>query len=154
MGVTASSDDCFLALRGLRTLAVRLDRHQAKRAARSRSGCATGRRSPRSSIRALPGARGHELWKRDFTGACGLFWRDPEARAKARVDAMLDGLRWFKLGVSWGGFESLILPDPTTRCAARDTGRPGGPYIRLHVGLEDPDDLIDDLAGGSARLRA
>ena len=72
---------------------------------------------------------------------------------KVRVDAMLDGLRWFKLGVSWGGFESLILPiNDAVRSATR--WAPGGPYIRLHVGLEDPDDLIDDLAGGLARLRA
>jgi cystathionine beta-lyase len=66
---------------------------------------------------------------------------------------MLDGLRWFKLGVSWGGFESLILPiNDAVRSVTR--WEPEGPYLRLHVGLEDPDDLIDDLAGGLARLRA
>jgi cystathionine beta-lyase len=151
-GVTASSDDCFLALRGLRTLAVRLDRHQAS-ALRIAHWLRDREEVAEVVYPALPGARGHELWKRDFTGACGLFGVILKPAAKARVDAMLNGLSWFKLGVSWGGFESLILPiNDAVRSATRWT--PGGPYIRLHVGLEDPDDLIDDLAGGLARLRA
>jgi cysteine-S-conjugate beta-lyase len=151
-GVTASSDDCFLALRGLRTLAVRLDRHQASALRIAEWLC--GRPEVAEVIYpALPGARGHELWKRDFTGACGLFGVILKPAPKARVDEMLDGLRWFKLGVSWGGFESLILPINT---AARSVTRwaPEGPYLRLHVGLEDPDDLIADLTDGLARLRA
>jgi cystathionine beta-lyase len=151
-GVTASSDDCFLALRGLRTLAVRLDRHQAS-ALRIAQWLRNRDEVAEVVYPALPGARGHELWKRDFTGACGLFGVILKPAPKARVDAMLDGLRWFKLGVSWGGFESLILPiNDAVRSATH--WAPGGPYIRLHVGLEDPDDLIDDLAGGLARLRA
>jgi cystathionine beta-lyase len=151
-GVTASSDDCFLALRGLRTLAVRLDRHQAS-ALRIAQWLRDREEVAEVFYPALPGARGHELWKRDFTGACGLFGVILKPAPKARVDAMLDGLRWFKLGVSWGGFESLILPiNDAVRSATH--WAPGGPYIRLHVGLEDPDDLIDDLAGGLARLRA
>jgi cystathionine beta-lyase len=151
-GVTASSDDCFLALRGLRTLAVRLDRHQAS-ALRIAQWLREREEVAEVVYPALPGARGHELWKRDFTGACGLFGVILKPAPKARVDAMLDGLRWFKLGVSWGGFESLILPiNDAMRSATR--WAPGGPYIRLHVGLEDPDDLIDDLAEGLARLRA
>jgi cystathionine beta-lyase len=151
-GVTASSDDCFLALRGLRTLAVRLDRHQAS-ALRIAHWLRDREEVAEVVYPALPGARGHELWKRDFTGACGLFGVILKPAPKARVDAMLDGLRWFKLGVSWGGFESLILP---INDAVRSVTRwaPEGPYLRLHVGLEDPDDLIDDLAGGLARLRA
>jgi cystathionine beta-lyase len=151
-GVTASSDDCFLALRGLRTLAVRLDRHQAS-ALRIAHWLRDRDEVAEVVYPALPGARGHELWKRDFTGACGLFGVILKPAPKARVDAMLDGLSWFKLGVSWGGFESLILPiNDAVRSATR--WAPEGPYIRLHVGLEDPDDLIDDLAGGLARLRA
>jgi len=151
-GVTASSDDCFLALRGLRTLAVRLDRHQAS-ALRIAQWLREREEVAEVVYPALPGARGHELWKRDFSGACGLFGVVLKPAPKVRVDAMLDGLRWFKLGVSWGGFESLILPiNDAVRSATR--WAPGGPYIRLHVGLEDPDDLIDDLAGGLARLRA
>jgi cystathionine beta-lyase len=151
-GVTASSDDCFLALRGLRTLAVRLERHQAS-ALRIARWLKDREEVSEVIYPALPGARGHALWKRDFSGACGLFGVILKPAPKERVEAMLNGLRWFKLGVSWGGFESLILP---INDAVRSVTRwdPEGPYLRLHVGLEDPDDLIDDLAGGLARLRA
>jgi cysteine-S-conjugate beta-lyase len=150
-GVTASSDDCFLALRGLRTLAVRLERHQAS-ALRIARWLQDREEVAEVVYPALPGSRGHALWKRDFSGACGLFGVILKPAPKARVDAMLDGLRWFKLGVSWGGFESLILPiNDAVRSVTR--WEPEGPYLRLHVGLEDPDDLIDDLAGGLARLR-
>ena len=109
IGVTASSDDCFLALRGLRTLAVRLERHQAQRL-QIASWLRDRPEVAEVIYPALPDARGHELWKRDFTGACGLFGVILRPVPKARVDAMLDGLRYFKMGVSWGGFESLILP--------------------------------------------
>lgn len=150
-GVTASSDDCFLALRGLRTLAVRLARHQSS-AMRIAQWLRDRAEVAEVVYPALPGARGHELWKRDFAGACGLFGVILKPAPKARVDAMLNGLRWFKLGVSWGGFESLILPiNDAVRTVTRWS--PEGPYLRLHVGLEDPDDLIDDLAAGLARLR-
>ena len=150
-GVTASSDDCFLALRGLRTLAVRLERHQAS-ALRIARWLKDREEVAEVVYPALPGSRGHALWKRDFAGACGLFGVILKPAPKARVAAMLDGLRWFKLGVSWGGFESLILPiNDAVRSVTR--WEPEGPYLRLHVGLEDPDDLIDDLAGGLARLR-
>lgn len=152
-GVTASSDDCFLALRGLRTLAVRLDRHQSS-ALRIAAWLRERPEVAEVVYPALPDARGHELWKRDFTGACGLFGVVLRPVAKARVDAMLDGLRWFKLGVSWGGFESLILPIRIRGERSVTKWAPEGPYLRLHVGLEDPDDLIDDLAQGLARLRA
>ena len=150
-GVTASSDDCFLALRGLRTLAVRLERHQAS-ALRIARWLKDREEVAEVVYPALPGSRGHALWKRDFAGACGLFGVILKPAPKERVEAMLNGLRWFKLGVSWGGFESLILPiNDAVRSVTR--WEPEGPYLRLHVGLEDPDDLIDDLAGGLARLR-
>ncbi len=173
MGVTCSSDDCFLALRGLRTLAVRLERHtqSALRIA------AWLREQPEIAeviFPALPGSRGHELWQRDFTGACGLFSVVLKPVAKQRIDAMLDGMRLFKMGFSWGGFESLILPIFPERMATATRGethgqnlrlRVGlertatrwethGPNLRLHVGLEDCDDLIADLTNGLARLRA
>jgi len=151
MGVSASSDDCFLALRGLRTLAVRLEHHT-----RSALAIAEWLRQ-RAEVAevifpALPGSRGHDLWKRDFTGACGLFGVILHPVAKARVDAMLDGLRLFKLGWSWGGFESLIIPAHPERIRTATRWEAMGPYLRLHVGLEDPRDLIADLEDGLARL--
>jgi cystathionine beta-lyase len=152
MGVSASSDDCFLALRGLRTLAVRLERHTQSALAIAR----WLREQPEVAeliFPALPGSRGHELWKRDFTGACGLFGVVLKPVAKARVDAMLDGLQLFKMGWSWGGFESLIIPANIERAKRTIRWDAGGPYLRLHVGLESVDDLIADLADGFDRLR-
>jgi cystathionine beta-lyase len=153
MGVTASSDDCFLALRGLRTLAVRLEHHT--RSALTIARWLRDRPEVDEVIfPALEGSRGHALWKRDFTGACGLFGVILKPVSKARVDALLNGLRLFRLGVSWGGFESLILPvyPEISRTATR--WEAAGPYLRLHVGLEDPEDLMADLARGFDRLRA
>jgi cystathionine beta-lyase len=152
MGVSASSDDCFLALRGLRTLAVRLERHTQSALTIAR----WFRERPEVAeviFPALPGSRGHELWKRDFTGACGLFGVVLKPVAKARVDAMLDGLQLFKMGWSWGGFESLIIPANIERAKRTIRWDARGPYLRLHVGLESVDDLIADLADGFDRLR-
>jgi len=152
MGVSASSDDAFLALRGLRTLAVRLERH-------TQSALTIAqwlRERPEVDeviFPALPGSRGHELWQRDFTGACGLFGVILKPVAKARVDAMLDGLQLFKMGWSWGGFESLIIPANVERAKRTIRWNARGPYLRLHVGLESVDDLIADLEDGFARLR-
>ncbi|TMH02921.1 MAG: cystathionine beta-lyase [Betaproteobacteria bacterium] len=152
MGVSASSDDCFLALRGLRTLAVRLQRHT--RSALAIAQWLRGRAEVDEVIfPALPGSRGHALWKRDFTGACGLFGVILTPAEKARVDAMLDGMRLFKMGWSWGGFESLIIPAYPERIRTATRWSAGGPYLRLHVGLEHPDDLISDIDEGLGRLR-
>ena len=153
MGVSASSDDCFLALRGLRTLPVRLERHTQSALAialwlRQRAEVAE------VIFPALPGSRGHELWKRDFTGACGLFGVVLHPVAKARIDAMLDGMRLFKMGWSWGGFESLVIPAHPERTRTATRWEAAGPYLRLHVGLEDPQDLIADLEDGLTRLVA
>jgi cystathionine beta-lyase len=101
---------------------------------------------------ALPGSRGHALWNRDFTGACGLFGVVLKPVAKARVDQLLEGMRLFKMGFSWGGFESLILPVHPERIRTATSWQAAGPYLRLHVGLEDCGDLIADLADGLARL--
>jgi cysteine-S-conjugate beta-lyase len=152
MGVTASGDDCFLALRGLRTLSVRLQQHTASALRIAR----WLREQPEVAeviFPALPGSRGHELWQRDFTGACGLFGVVLKPVAKARIDAMLDGMRLFRMGFSWGGFESLILPTHPGRSRTATRWETQGPNLRLHIGLEDPDDLTDDLAQGLARLR-
>ena len=153
MGVACSSDDCFLALRGLRTLAVRLERHtqSALRIA------AWLREQPEIAeviFPALPDSRGHELWQRDFTGACGLFSVVLKPVAKQRIDAMLDGMQLFKMGFSWGGFESLILPIYPERTRTATRWETHGPNLRLHVGLENCDDLIADLTDGLARLRS
>jgi cystathionine beta-lyase len=153
MGVTLSSNDAFLALRGLRTLAVRLQRHTESALTIAR----WLRERPEVDeviFPALEGARDHELWKRDFTGACGLFGVMLKPAPKARVDAMLDGLKLFRMGWSWGGFESLIIPARPERMRTATRWDARGPYLRLHVGLEDVQDLIADLAAGFDRLRA
>jgi cysteine-S-conjugate beta-lyase len=151
MGITASSDDCFLGLRGLRTLAIRLARHQA-------SGIKVAewlrtRPEVREVIHpALAGSRGHELWKRDFAGATSLFGVVLHPVAKERIDAMLDGMHLFGMGWSWGGYESLAIPIYPELVRTASRWDVGGPSLRLYIGLEDPDDLIADLTEGFARL--
>ena len=151
MGITASSDDCFLGLRGLRTLAIRLARHQA-------SGIKVAewlrtRPEVREVIHpALAGSRGHELWKRDFAGATSLFGIVLHPVAKERIDAMLDGMQLFGMGWSWGGYESLMIPIYPELVRTASRWDVGGPSLRLYIGLEDPDDLIADLTEGFARL--
>ena len=153
MGVTPSSDDCFLALRGLRTLPTRLARHQSS--ALRVAGWLRDRPEVNEVLYpALPGARGHALWTRDFKGASGLLGVVLNPVASDRVAAMLDGLRLFGMGWSWGGFESLIIPTWPERSRTATRWSAPGPCLRLHVGLESPDDLIDDLAAGLARLTA
>ena len=151
VATTAAPDDAYLALRGLRTLAARLERHQ--RSALRLAEWLTGRPEVRRVLYpALPGDPGHALWKRDFLGASGLFGIVLEPRAKEAVAAMLDHMELFGMGWSWGGYESLLIP---THPATNRTARPWdelGPTLRIHVGLEDPDDLIGDLEAGFARL--
>ncbi|HEY8254867.1 MAG TPA: cystathionine beta-lyase [Rhizomicrobium sp.] len=149
LGLYASGDDCFLGLRGLRTLAVRLARHQ-------QTGLTLARwlqarpEVARILHPALPGDPGHALWKRDFSGSCGLFGVVLKPVSEAAVAAFVDGLQHFGIGYSWGGFESLIVP-----AHIRRTVRPfeaEGPVLRIHAGLEDPGDLIADLEKGLERL--
>jgi cystathionine beta-lyase len=153
MGIAPSSDDCFLGLRGLRTLAVRIARHQ-----QSALAVATWLRAQPEVAEvlypALPGAPGHALWQRDFRAASGLFGVVLRPVDKSRVDALLDGMRLFSMGWSWGGFESLVIPTWPARLRSVTTWDAPGPCLRLHIGLEDPDDLIEDLRDGLARLRA
>ncbi len=154
LGQYASPDDCWLALRGVRTMSVRLQ-HQM------RSGLAVaewfaGRPEVAGVLHpALPGAPGHDLWRRDFTGACSLFGVvfQPEF-SNAAACAMVDSLELFGIGASWGGFESLVLP--TTGHVVRTAGAwdYDGPLVRFHIGLEDIGDLIADLDRGLAVLRA
>ena len=153
MGVTASPDDCFLGLRGLRTLGVRLQRHETS--ARDIATWLAQRPEVREVLYPpLPGDRGHAVWKRDFRGASGLFGVVLQPVEATRIAKMLDGMRLFGLGWSWGGFESLMIPTWPERARTATTWNPGGPALRVHIGLEDPQDLIDDLDAGFARLRA
>jgi cysteine-S-conjugate beta-lyase len=151
LGVTASSDDCFLALRGLRTLPTRLARHQQSALAIA-AWLAARDDVAEVLYPALPGARGHALWKRDFTGAGGLFGVVLNPVAKVRVDALLDALELFALGWSWGGFESLAIPVRHERARALSKFDVAGPMLRLSIGLEDPGDLIADLDQAFAHL--
>src|SRR5262249_8042156 len=151
--ITPSTDDCFLGLRGLRTLAARLDQQQAS--AMRIAQWLRGREEVAEVLYpALPGARGHELWKRDFRGASSLFGVILKPASAERVAAMLDGMQLFSLGWSWGGFESLIIPTYPERTRSATKWSSVGPCLRLAVGLEDPDDLIEDLSEGLARLRS
>jgi len=153
LGVCAGPDDVFLALRGMRTLSVRLAQHY-------RSGLEIARWLERRAevIRvlhpALEGDPGHTIWKRDFTGASGLFSIVLKPKPQAAVDAMLDSLKLFGMGFSWGGFESLAVPFNCSEYRTATQWEPGGPTLRLHIGLEGVDDLKADLERGFAAFNA
>jgi cystathionine beta-lyase len=157
LGVCAGPDDVFLALRGLRTLGVRLAQHQTAGLAIARW-LATRAEVTRVMHPALESDPGHALWKRDFTGASGLFSIELKPAPRAAVDAFLDALTLFGMGYSWGGFESLAIPFDCASYRTATTWAPAGPTLRLHVGLEDVEDLKADLARGfdafNAALRA
>ncbi len=152
IGWAVSPEDAYLMLRGLRTLPTRLARH-------GKSGVQVAewlRQQPEvlEVIHpALPGARGHDIWTRDFTGACGLFGFVLRPAPEAAVFALLDSLTLFGLGFSWGGHESLAITCDPQRRRGGANDYPG-PLMRLHVGLEDPEDLIADLRGGLDAFRA
>jgi cysteine-S-conjugate beta-lyase len=152
-GNHAAPDDCYLALRGFRSAGVRMRQHEGQGLALARF-LANRPEVERVMHPGMPGDPGHELWRRDFTGASGLFGAVlKRGIAKKAVDAMLDGLELFGMGAPWGGFESLVLPTypERLRTAVRwDTG----PCLRFHAGLEDLDDLIVDLERGFERLKA
>jgi cystathionine beta-lyase len=150
MGLNASGDDCFLALRGLRTLAVRLKRHQETALALT-TWLAKRPEVVRILYPALPTDPGHAIWKRDFKGACGLFGFELNPVSDAALAAFVDGMRHFGIGYSWGGFESLILPSHIHRTTASFEAK--GPVVRIHAGLEDAGDLIADLEQGFLRLK-
>ena len=150
MGQFAGPDDMYLALRGLRTMSVRLERHM--RNATAVAEWLRGRSEVESVMYpALSNDPGHQIWKRDFTGASGLFSVVLKPTSDQSVAAMLDGLSLFGMGFSWGGFESLVVPFKPVRTATTWTAP--GPCLRLHIGLESPDDLIVDLKQGFERLK-
>ena len=147
IGWAVSPDDAYQMLRGLRTLPARLDRHGAS-ALTVAAWLANQPEVAEVLNPALPGARGHALYSRDFAGTNGLFSLVMQPAPQAAVLALLDALQLFGLGFSWGGFESLAIHcDPQLGARTIPCGF-GGPLVRLHVGLEDPDDLIADLRGG------
>ncbi len=149
-GLFSSGDDIFLALRGLRTLPVRLKRHQ-ETAMKLALWLQARPEVTRILYPALPGDPGHALWKRDFKGACGLFGLELKPVSQTALAAFLDGLEHFGMGWSWGGFESLIVPAHIRRTVSPFASE--GPVLRIHAGLEDAEDLIADLEKGLLRLK-
>jgi len=152
-GYCGGPDDIYMAMRGLRTLPLRMKQHHA-------AGIAIAewlQARPevyRVMHPALPGDPGHAIWKRDYDGASGLFGFVLEACSEAQFAAFMDHMDLFKLGYSWGGYESLVVPTyPQTLRSAAEWFAPG-PAVRIHVGLEAVEDLIEDLERGFARLHA
>ena len=151
LGNCSGPDDLYLAQRGLRTMAVRIARNQANGLALARWLQARPEVA-RVLHPALPDHPGHAIWRRDFSGASGLFSIVLHPVARPALAAFLDGLKLFGIGASWGGYESLIMPtDPRAVRSATVWDMPG-PLLRIHAGLEDPDDLIADLESGFERL--
>jgi cysteine-S-conjugate beta-lyase len=153
MGLCVGPDDMFLALRGLRTMGVRLAQHQA-------SGLEVAHwLQSRPEILcvlhpALEGHPGHGIWKRDFSGACGLFSVVFKPVPVEAVHALLNRLTLFGIGASWGGYESLAIPFDCTPVRTATRWEPGGPAVRFHIGLEDVSDLLADLEEGFAAFAA
>jgi cystathionine beta-lyase len=150
-GLCVGPDDLFLGLRGLRTMGVRLARHQ-------KSGLEVARwlRERPEVARVLHPALdtdpGHAIWRRDFTGACGLFSFILRPMPREAAYAFLNALTLFGMGASWGGYESLAIPFDVSAFRTATRWAPGGPAIRLHIGLEDVSDLIADLERGFAAM--
>jgi cystathionine beta-lyase len=148
LGHSVSPDDAWLGSRGLRTMGVRLKQHEES----ALKVAHWLKEQPQIGLvlhPALPDCPGHEYWKRDFKGSSGLFAFELKGADDAKRAALVDSLELFGIGYSWGGYESLALPiDPV-----RTVSKPPAPnLVRLHIGLEDPDDLIEDLATGLQRL--
>ncbi len=153
MGLCVGPDDMYLALRGLRTMSVRLARH-------NESGLRIARwleQRPevlRVLHPALESDPGHTIWQRDFSGACGLFSIALKPALEKSIYAFMNELQLFGMGFSWGGFESLVILFDCAEYRTATKWAPGGPTLRFHIGLEDPDDLIADLEAGFAAMAA
>jgi cystathionine beta-lyase len=144
LGQSVSPDDAWLGSRGLRTMAVRLKQHEES-ALKVAEWLKAQPQVGRVLHPALPDCPGHEIWKRDFKGASGLFTFE----LKGDREVFIDAVELFGIGYSWGGYESLVLPADPYRTI---TSPPAENLVRLHVGLEDPDDLIADLASALERI--
>ena len=151
-GFSVSPDDCYLALRGLRTIGVRM-RHQQESALKVARWLEARPEVLRVLYPPLASDAGHALWSRDFTGAASLFGVVFKPVAWDAVGKMIEALSLFGIGSSWGGFESLAIRVDVSRVRTATRWNPGGPLIRLHIGLEDPDDLIEDLERALAHLK-
>jgi cystathionine beta-lyase len=153
-GNACGPDDLYLAQRGLRTLAVRMEQNQANGLALA--DWLRGRPEVKRVLHpGLTNDPGHEIWKRDFTGASGLFsFVLNEGYSRAALAALLDGLELYGMGASWGGYESLIIPANPTDYRTATPWTEAGQLLRIHAGLEDVDDLIADLGAGLDRLTA
>ncbi len=153
LGIGVGTEECYLGLRGIRTIDVRLERHM-------RSGLEIARwleQRPEVARVLHPGLEshpGHAIWKRDFLGASGLFAFVLKPVSKTAVASMLEGLELFGMGASWGGFESLVLPFDARAYRTATKWEPEGPCVRIHIGLEDLADIKEDLEAGFVRLKA
>ena len=151
-GVCVGADDAYLALRGLRTIGVRMKQHHANGLA-----VAEWLTAQEEVLRvmhpALPQDPYHALWRAQFTGASGLFGFILRETDRSRLAKMFDGFSLFGMGSSWGGYESLIVPTNPATYRTATHWDPDGQTVRIHVGLEDPDDLIAELRAGFDRLR-
>jgi len=151
-GYSVSPEDCYLALRGFRTIGVRMKQQMAN-AIKVARWLQSRPEVKRVIYPALESDAGHAIWKRDFEGAAALFSFVIEPAEEKAVAAFIDSLALFGIGSSWGGFESLVVLADVARFRSATRWAPGGPTIRLHIGLEDPDDLIADLEKGFDSLK-
>ena len=152
LGCSVSPDDCALTLRGARTLHIRYPAHAA-RALAVAQWLTTQPAVAQVHYPALPGSPDHALWQAQYDGAAGLFSIELDAALRGQAAALVDALTLFGRGASWGGFESLALPCDMGANRSVDDWQGRGEMIRLHIGLEDPQDLIDDLRQAFARIR-
>ena len=154
MGYCASADDAYTALRGLRTLAVRLKQHE--QSALQVANWLSQRSEVETVLHpALPCHPGHAIFQRDFSGSNGLFSFVLKQGSQQQIEAFVEGMAHFKMGFSWGGFESLITATMKVQNLRSATAWPyKGPLIRLHIGLEDVDDLMADLTAAFVRFHA
>lgn len=153
LGTSPGSEETYLALRGLRTLDVRL-RHHMKAGLEMARWLTTRADVARVIHPALESHPGHALWKRDFTGASGLFAVILKPATEKALAAFVDGLELFGMGYSWGGYESLIIPFDPSSYRTATPWKAEGPALRFHIGLDDVEDLKTDLTAGFERLRA
>lgn len=152
-GNCSGPDDLYLAQRGLRTMAVRLAQN-GETALALAEWLQARPEVDRVLHPALPSCPGHDIWKRDFTGASGLFAFILKPVSKTALAAFLDGLEFYGMGASWGGYESLILPGDPAAARTATKWDAQGQLLRIHAGLEDEADLIADLEAGFERMAA